>query len=127
MAEAVVNHFLAGKWQAFSAGTKPVGYVHPLAVQALSEIGIDFKGQSKSVEQFYGQDFEAVITVCDGAAENCPVWLGQGRRIHLGFPDPARVEGTEDDQLQAFRQVRDAIQLRLLDTLNTLIGGSPNQ
>ena len=102
MAEAVVNHFIGDQWQAFSAGTQPAGYVHPLALQALAEIGIQHAGESKSVDRFRGENFDAVITVCDDAAENCPVWLGKGKRVHIGFPDPAKVEGSDAEKMSRF-------------------------
>lgn len=114
LAEALVNHFLGDQWQAVSAGTRPAGYVHPLALRVLEEIGIDHAGESKSVEQFRGQPFDLVITVCDDAAEDCPVWLGKGQRVHIGFPDPAKAPGSPEEQLPVFRQVRDAIRERLL-------------
>jgi arsenate reductase len=113
MAEAIVNHDLGETWQAFSAGTRPTGYIHPAAIQALAEIGIDHHGDSKSTDVFRGQDFEVVITVCDDAAENCPIWLGKGKRVHIGFPDPARAEGDAEDVLQIFRHVRDDIQSKI--------------
>lgn len=119
MAEAVVNHFLRDQWQAFSAGTQPSGYVHPLARRALDEIGIHHDGRSKSAEDFRGQDFDVVITVCDDAAENCPVWLGKGKRVHIGFPDPALAQGSEEDKMAIFRKVRDDIRVRILDFLKT--------
>jgi arsenate reductase (thioredoxin) len=109
LAQAMINHDLAGEWHAFSAGTQPVGYVHPLALKVLEEIGIHHAGESKSVDRFRGETFDVVITVCDEANENCPVWLGKGHRVHIGFPDPAKVEGTETEKLNAFRQVRDDI------------------
>jgi arsenate reductase len=115
MAEALVNHFLSTSWEAHSAGTKPAGYVHPMAVQALAELGIDSSKQwSKSTENFRGMDFDVVITVCDQAAKNCPVWLGQGRQIHMGFPDPAAAEGGNAAKMQVFRQVRDALREKVL-------------
>jgi len=114
MAEALINHFIGANWQAFSAGTRPAGYVHPLALAVLEEIGIQHAGESKSAEVFRGQPFDLVITVCDDAAEDCPVWLGAGQRVHIGFPDPAKATGSQEKQLQAFRQVRDAIRERLL-------------
>jgi arsenate reductase len=114
MAEAIVNHFSGGQWQAFSAGTQPAGYVHPLALRALAEIGIQHEGESKSVDRFRGENFDAVITVCDDAAENCPVWLGKGKRVHIGFPDPAKVEGSDAEKMSVFRQVRDDIRARIL-------------
>lgn len=115
MAEGLVNHFLKDRWEAFSAGTHPTGYVHPLAIQAMQELGIDISGQrSKSVEEFHGQAFDAVITLCDSAAQECPAWLGPGRAIHLGFPDPAQADGILEDRLEAFRRVRDSIRDQVL-------------
>jgi arsenate reductase len=109
IAEAIVNARLSDKWRAFSAGTEPAGYVHPKALQVLEEIGITHTGQSKSTEQFREMDFDLVVTVCDDAAENCPVWLGKGKRTHLSFPDPAKAQGTDEEKLAVFRSVRDAI------------------
>ncbi len=114
MAEAITNHFLGGSWQAFSAGTQPAGYVHPLAVQVLAEIGIQHQGTSKSAEVFRSQPFDRVITVCDDAAETCPVWLGQGVRAHLGFRDPAKAAGKPEEVLVVFRQVRDEIRTQVV-------------
>ncbi len=112
MAEAIVNA-RHPKWWAFSAGVQPAGYVHPLALQALSEIGIEHKGESKSVDRFRGRDFDLVITVCDEANEQCPVWLGTGKRLHESFADPARAAGTEEERLAAFRRVRDDLIAKL--------------
>lgn len=109
MAEAIVNARLESTWQAFSAGTHPMGHVHPLAVKVLDEIGINHNGISKSIEQFRQKSFDLVVTVCDSAAEECPLWLGTGQRVHLGFPDPAKAAGSEEDKLLAFRSVRDSI------------------
>ncbi len=110
MAEGLVNHFLAGQWQAYSAGTIPAGYVHPLAIQVIAELGVDLSGyRSKSADEFRQANLDAVITVCDDAAENCPVWLGPGRTVHIGFPDPAKASGSEAEKLEVFRQVRDDI------------------
>jgi arsenate reductase len=106
MAEAIVNARYPD-WRAFSAGTKPTGFVHPMAIQVLREIGIEHRGESKGAERFRSRDFDLVVTVCDEAAEECPVWLGKGKRVHLGFRDPARVEGTDEARLAVFRQVRD--------------------
>ena len=119
MAEAIVNHFLAGQWQAFSAGTQPGGYVHPLALRALAEMGIQHSGESKGVERFRDQPYDLVITVCDDAAENCPVWLGKGKRVHIAFADPAKASGSEDEKLAVFRRVRDEIRKQVLDYLQT--------
>jgi arsenate reductase len=109
MAEAIVNARFDGRWQAVSAGTKPAGYVHPNALVALAEIGVRHKGDSKHTDVFRGQKFDLIVTVCDSAVEECPLWLGPGRRVHLGFPDPAKVTGSEEEIMQAFRDVRDDI------------------
>jgi arsenate reductase (thioredoxin) len=122
MAEAIVNHELGDTWQAFSAGTQPSSYVHPLAVRALAEIGLQHQGESKSTEIFRGVAFDVVITVCDDAAENCPVWLGSGKKVHIGFPDPAKVEGDEEARMGVFRQVRDDIRARIVPYLQRLPG-----
>lgn len=108
MAEAIVNACYGEQWQAFSAGTKPAGYVHPKARQALAEIGIQHVGQSKHINDLPRRDFDLVVTVCDSAAEECPVWPGRaGRRLHHSFVDPAKAEGSEEEQMAVFRQVRD--------------------
>jgi arsenate reductase len=91
--------------------------VHPKAIQVLNEIGITYEGESKSTENFREIDFDVVVTVCDDAAENCPVWLGKGKRVHLGFPDPAKAEGTDEEVLAAFRSVRDAIAQKVPELL----------
>jgi len=113
----MINWFLGGQWQAFSAGTRPAGYVHPLAIKALAEIGIHHTGESKSAETFRGETFDAVITVCDDAAEDCPVWLGIGKRRHISFPDPAKAQGSEEEQMVVFRQVRDDMRAQVLPYL----------
>jgi arsenate reductase len=110
MAEAIINARMGDTWQAFSAGTQPTGYVHPFAIRALAEMGIDISGaRSKSAEEFRDAAFDLVVTVCDDAAENCPVWLGRGKRVHLGFPDPAQATGTDAQVMAVFRKVRDDI------------------
>ena len=116
MAEAIVNAYHP-EWRAFSAGTKPAGYVHPLAVQALAEIGISHMGQSKGIDDLPSKDFDLVVTVCDSAAEECPAWHGKaGKRLHRSFVDPARAEGTDEERKQVFRQVRDEM-LEIIPTL----------
>lgn len=121
MAEALVNHDLGDEWRAFSAGTRPAGYVHPLALRALEEIGIRHEGVSKSADVFREQTFDTVITVCDDAAENCPVWLGKGHKVHIGFPDPALAGGSDEEKLFAFRQVRDDIRERVVGYLREFV------
>lgn len=113
MTEAIVNAGMSEEWEAVSAGTEPAGYVHPLAIRALAEIGIEHEGRSKSADEFRDVPFDLVVTVCDDAAENCPVWLGQGSRVHLGFPDPAKVTGTDDEMMVVFGQVLDEIVRKL--------------
>ena len=120
MAEAIVNARLSTDWRAFSAGTEPSGYVHPKAIQVLNEIGIQHEGQSKSTDQFRDADFDLVVTVCDDAAENCPLWLGKGKRVHLGFLDPAKAEGTDEKKLAVFRSVRDAIMQKVPELLGQM-------
>ncbi|MBI9044698.1 MAG: arsenate reductase ArsC [Anaerolineaceae bacterium] len=109
MAEAIINTKLGDGWQAFSAGTDPAGYVHPKAITVLEEMGIQHSGESKHTDVFKDIPLDLVITVCDHAAENCPIWLGKGKLVHVGFPDPAKASGTEEEILHVFRQVRDAI------------------
>lgn len=109
MAEALVNARLSDRCEAFSAGSRPAGFVHPLALQALSELGIDHHGRSKSMDEFLGQSFDVVVTLCDQADDECPVWLGKGRILHKPFPDPANVTGSEAEKLLAFREVCDGI------------------
>ena len=120
MAEAIVNARLGGSWEAFSAGTKPAGFVHPKAVAVLEEIGIQHTGRSKLADEFRGMDFDLVVTVCDSAAEECPVWLGKGRRVHRGFPDPAKAVGTEGEIMQIFRAVRDTMERELINLFSNL-------
>lgn len=120
MAEAIVNARFGYQWEAFSAGTQPAGYVHPNAIRVLNEIGIVHNGTSKSVNHFRGNDFDLVITVCDDAAENCPVWLGKGKRMHLGFPDPAKTTGSEEEILKVFRSIRDDLFRKVLFLLKGL-------
>ncbi len=114
MAEAIVNARLGGEWQAASAGTKPAGYVHPKALAALSEIGIRHEGRSKLADEFRGVDFDLVVTVCDSAAEDCPVWLGLGKKVHHSFFDPAKTDDMDD-----FRAVRDEIEREIITLLNS--------
>jgi arsenate reductase len=118
MAEGLVNHYRGGEWQAVSAGTDPAGHVHPLAVEVMAELGIDISGQrSKDANEFRSADLDLVITVCDDAAENCPVWLGRGFKLHIGFGDPATATGSKAERLAVFRRVRDEIREAVLQVL----------
>jgi arsenate reductase (thioredoxin) len=115
MAEAIVNARLGEIWEAFSAGTKPAGYVHPKALAALAEIGIQHEGRSKLADEFRGVDFDLVVTVCDSAAEECPFWLGKGKRLHHSFPDPAKT-----NDIEQFRKVCVDIEREIVSLLETL-------
>jgi arsenate reductase len=122
MAEAIVNARLAESWEASSAGTRPAGQVHPLALQVLKEIGVEHAGRSKNVAEMREVAFDLVVTVCDSAAEDCPLWLGQGRRVHLGFLDPAAASGSEAEILSVFRLVRDQMAGQLPALLDSRMG-----
>jgi arsenate reductase (thioredoxin) len=124
MAEAIVNARLGDTWQAFSAGTRPAGFVHPRAIAALAEIGIQHEGRSKLADEFREMDLDLVVTVCDSAAEECPVWVGRGRRVHHSFPDPAKAEGTDEEIMAAFRSVREDIAREMLPLLREAAGDS---
>ena len=118
MAEGIVNHYLGDTWHASSAGVEPAGYVHPLAIQVMKEIGIDISQKvSKSVNNFRNNEFNVIVTVCDGAAKNCPAWLGKGQTTHIGFDDPAYATGSVEERLSVFRRVRDEIRKEILDFL----------
>ena len=114
MAEAVVNHDLFKEWVAFSAGSEPSGYVHPLANQVIHEYGIIHEGYSKSVNEFEGEEFDLVITLCDNAREACPLWLKKGAIVHLGFSDPALYEGTDEQKMGVFQQTFEAIRATVI-------------
>ncbi|MEM0448198.1 MAG: arsenate reductase ArsC [Methanomassiliicoccales archaeon] len=108
MAEGLVNHLFSYRYIARSAGTKPAG-VNPLAVKAMAEIGIDIsRKRSKSLKEFEGQEFDLVVTLCSEAEEACPFFPGK-EHMHQGFEDPSAATGDEEQKLQAFRRVRDAI------------------
>ena len=112
MAEGLLRHDGGAAFEVSSAGTKP-SCVRPEAIAAMHGIGIDISGQrSKSVEEFEGQAFDYVITVCDNAKESCPVFPATTQRLHWSLDDPAAVQGSEEQRLAEFRRVRD--QLRSL-------------
>ncbi len=113
MAEGLLRELAGAQFDVFSAGNKPSS-VNPLAIQAMRERGIDIsQHRSKHLNEFLAQPFDYVITVCDQAAETCPIFPGRARRIHWSFPDPAAVKGSDEARLRAFRQTRDAIEMRL--------------
>lgn len=109
MAEGLLRSLSKGVVEAHSAGTHP-SRVNPLAIEAMKEIGIDISGhRSKSVEEFAGQRFDLVITVCDNAKESCPVFPGTPEILHWSYEDPAAVEGSREERLRAFRRVREGL------------------
>jgi arsenate reductase (thioredoxin) len=109
MAEGLLHHDAGGRFEVFSAGTKP-SRVRPEAIAAMRELGIDISGhRSKSVDEFTGQPFDYVLTVCDNAKESCPIFHGQTITIHHNFEDPAALQGSEEERLALFRRVRDEI------------------
>ena len=117
MAEGLVNHDLAGRVQAFSAGVSP-SRVNPRAIQVMAELGIDIRRQrSKSVAALADEPLDLVITLCDQAQQQCPIFPGDTEVRHVGFPDPARAAGTEAEIMAAFRQVRDDLRVRLIPLL----------
>ena len=111
IAEGILKSELGGEgFRIESAGSKPAGYVHPLAIRALAEIGIDISHhRSKHLDEFLNDDIETVITVCGNADQVCPMFPGQMNRHHFPFDDPAHAEGTEEEQMQVFCRVRDEI------------------
>jgi arsenate reductase (thioredoxin) len=117
MAEALVNHDLAGKVRARSAGVR-ASRVNPRAIQVMDELGIDISQQrSKSVDDLAGEQFDLVITLCDQAQQECPFFPGETEIKHVGFPDPARATGTETEILAVFRRVRDEMRHQLVPLL----------
>ena len=115
MAEGLVNHYLGGRYQAFSAGTEATR-VNPLAIRVLAELSIDTTPlRSKTMDEFAGQNFDHVVTLCGDANEKCPLFFGGVQRIHHGFEDPSRLNGNEEDVLLEFRRVRDEIKNWIID------------
>ena len=113
MGEGLFRQEGGHNYQVFSAGTRP-SQVRPEAIDVMREIGIDIStNRSKPVEEFAGQSFDYVVTVCDNARDNCPLFPGGGQRIHWSFEDPAAVQGTDEERRAAFRRIRDQIQERV--------------
>ena len=115
LSEAITNHLAQGKITAYSAGSQPVGQVHPLSIKYLQARGIATEGlKSQSWNEFESIKPDVVITVCDSAAnEQCPVWFGDCVKVHWGLPDPSKIEGTEDEIKNAFYSVMDTIEARI--------------
>src|ERR1035437_1044827 len=118
MAEGWLRQLAGDQFEAFSAGAKPAGHVHPLAIKAMAEVGIDILGHtSKHLDVFDGQKFDYLITVCDHAREACPTYAGAENRLLWSFDDPAHAPGTEEQKMKVFRRVRDEIRARIEEFL----------
>ena len=116
MAEGLLRALKGDRYEVFSAGTDPTG-VHPGAVAAMAEIGIDLRShRSKGLGEFQGMHFDEVVTVCDHARESCPVFFGGGLKRHQGFPDPSSATGTEGKVQEVFQRVRDEIRAWIEET-----------
>ena len=112
LAEGILHAAAGDMIDVQSAGSKPAGHVHPLAIRVMEEIGIDISGhRSKHLSEFLQQPVETVITVCGNADQACPMFPGQVNRYHWGFDDPAHANGTEEEKLTVFRRVRDEIKM----------------
>lgn len=111
MAEALLRHLAGNRFEVFSAGLEPKG-VNPFAIKAINELDINMEGHSsKLIDVYIGKvDFDYLITVCSNADQNCPFFPGMGKRLHWPFEDPAAVEGTDEEKLAAFREIRNQIQ-----------------
>ncbi len=118
MAEGWLRKLGSDRYESLSAGAKPSGYVHPLAVTAMAEVGVDIsQHRSKSIAEFDGQTVDVMVSVCDNARESCPTFAGAKRTIHHSFADPARATGNDEEKLRIFRRVRDEIRVWVEDFL----------
>ena len=114
MAEALWNQLGQGKWEAVSAGSKPSGYVHPLAITAMGSIGVDIStARSKHVDEYGDKPFDLVVTVCDNAKESCPLFPNAQQTLHWPFEDPADFAGSDEERQAGFARVRDEISARI--------------
>jgi len=122
MAEGLVNYFLRDAWEAFSAGMEATS-IHPMAIEVLREIDIDISSQhSKPLDEVSSLEFDLVVILCSDAEVTCPLYLGTGKRIHIGFEDPSTRVGTEEEVAEAFRRIRDQIKERILSFLESYQG-----
>jgi len=113
MAEGLLRHLAGDRFEAFSAGTEAT-LVRPLAIKVMAELGIDIsRQQSKTLDRYLSEPFDLVITVCDTAAEACPIFPGAAKRLHWSFEDPSEASGSEAEQLVVYRHVRDSIRTRI--------------
>lgn len=117
MAEGLMRHLASERFESFSGGLEATR-VHPTAIGVMAELGIDISGQhSKTIDDLSDQGFDYVVTTCHEAQEACPTWPGEAEMLHWPFPDPASAEGTEEERLKAFREVRDTIRARVAEFL----------
>lgn len=124
MADGLINHDFADRIEAFSAGTEPHG-LNPRAVQVMKEIDIDISGNSSDhISKYEGQAFNYVITLCGDANDKCPLFFGGVQRLHMGFEDPPKAKGTEEEIMAVYRRVRDEIRTRLGDFFRNELAGS---
>jgi len=120
MAEVIWRTESDGSWEVVSAGSRPSGYVHPLALKALEEIDLPSDGlSSKSSDSFIDQPFDLVVTVCGNAESDCPVWPRANEILHWPFEDPADATGSDDEKMECFQKVRDQIKLQIREYLNS--------
>lgn len=118
MAEALWNDLGAGAWEAVSAGSRPAGYVNPLAIEAVAELGLDIsQNKSQSVDEFAGERFDLAVTVCDHARDACPVFTNAAETLHWPFDDPYYADGDDEQKMAEFRRVRDEIRAKIADYL----------
>ena len=114
MAEGIFRHLASDLFEVHSAGSQPAGYVHPLSIEVLAELGIDISHHtSKHMNEFLERDIHTVVTVCGNAEQACPTYPGQLNRYHWGFDDPAHAEGSEEEVMAVFRRVRDEIYMTI--------------
>jgi arsenate reductase len=126
MAEGLVNYDLGGRIEAFSAGTEATR-VNPRAARVMAEIGIDLSGhRSKILGEFAGEPFDYVITLCGDANEKCPLFFGGVKRMHIGFEDPSRLPGSEEEVLPEYRRVRDEIRQKMREFFETELKNRPH-
>ncbi len=120
MAEGLLRHLASDKFEVFSAGINPTS-INPLAIKAMNEIGIDISRQrTKSINEFLGQQFDYIVTVCDNARQTCPVFHGQYEKIHWDLGDPAEAQGSEDERIVIFRRIRYEIEQKIKDWIKSI-------
>ncbi len=123
MAEGWLRHLAGDEMESLSAGADPAGYVHPLAIEVMKEVGVDISSHtSKSIQDFIPNPPNVIVSVCDSAAENCPIFPGAVNKVAWPFDDPAHAEGTDEEKLNFFRRVRDEIKDKITSGMDDLRG-----